>query len=150
MRLWTITLALNLVGIAIFVSLASLDGVLEPAALQAAGDLADTLAQRDLSAALASAVIAGAVITMFTWLAEAAESDLTRVVIALLVGFVLLAPATNHSVVGFGEILFGIAADTTNADRIDLLRNTTIAIVGNLAGGVILVAFVRSVQAGAE
>jgi len=35
-------------------------------------------------------------------------------------------------------------------DGIDLLRNTAIAIAGNVAGGVILVAFVRSVQAGAE
>nr|MBA2461859.1 hypothetical protein [Actinomycetota bacterium] len=70
--------------------------------------------------------------------------------IALAVGFVLLAPSMNHSVVGFGEILFGIVADTTDADWVDLLRNTAVAVVGNVAGGVILVAFVRSVQAGAE
>jgi hypothetical protein len=49
------------------------------------------------------------------WLAEAPESDLTRLFIALAVGFVLLAPSMNHSVVGFGEILFGIAAGTTDA-----------------------------------
>ncbi|MBA3328033.1 MAG: formate/nitrite transporter family protein [Solirubrobacterales bacterium] len=149
-RLWAITFVLNLVGIALFVSLASIPGVLERDALQAAGNLADTLAERDLPAAAASAVLAGAVITTFTWLAEAAESDLTRVFIALGIGFVLLAPSTNHSVVGFGEILFGIVADTTSADWIDLLRNTAIALVGNVAGGVILVAFVRGVQAGAE
>jgi len=95
-------------------------------------------------------VIAGAAITVFTWLAEAAESDLTRAFIALLVGFVLLAPSMNHSVIGFGEILFGLVSDTTSADWIDLLRNTAIAIAGNVAGGVILVAFVRSVQAEAE
>ena len=51
---------------------------------------------------------------------------------------------------GFGEILFGIAADTTDAGWVDLLRNTAVAVVGNVAGGVIMVAFVRSVQAGAE
>jgi len=149
-RLWAITLALNLTGLAIIIVLASVSGVLRPESLRAAGDLADTLAQRDLLAEVVSAVLAGAVITTFTWLAEAAESDLTRVVIALAVGFVLLAPSTNHSVVGFGEILFGIVADTTNAGWTDLLRNTAVAIVGNLAGGVILVAFVRAVQAGAE
>ena len=146
-RLWVITFALNLAGIALFVALASIPGVLEPEALQAAGELADTLAGRDLPAAAASAVLAGAVITTFTWLAEAAESDLTRVFVALAVGFALLAPSTNHSVIGFGEILFGLLAGTTSADGIDLLRNTAVAIVGNVAGGVILVAFVRSVQA---
>ena len=56
--------------------------MLEPEALQAAGELADTLAERDLPAGAASAVLGGAVITVFTWLAEAAESDLTRLFIA--------------------------------------------------------------------
>ncbi len=118
--------------------------------LEAAGGLADTLAERDLVAAAVSAVLGGAVITVFTWLAEAAESDLTRLFIALAVGFVLVAPSMNHSVVGFGEILFGIVAGTTDAGWVDLLRNTAVAVAGNVAGGVILVAFVRSVQAGAE
>ncbi len=149
-RLWAITLTLNLAGIALFVVMMSTPGVLEQASLEAAGALADTLAERDLPAAAASAVIAGAAITVFTWLAEAAASDLTRVVIALAVGFVLLAPSMNHSVIGFGEILFGLSADTTNADWVDLLRNTAVAVVANVAGGVILVAFVRSVQAQAS
>lgn len=95
-------------------------------------------------------MLAGAVITTFTWLAEAAESALTRVAIALLVGFVLLAPSTNHSVIGFGEILFGILAETTSANVVDLARNTAIAVVGNLAGGTILIAFVRSIQSEAR
>ncbi|MBA2512977.1 MAG: formate/nitrite transporter family protein [Solirubrobacterales bacterium] len=149
-RLWAITLALNLAGIALFVVMLSTPGVLEHESLAAAGRLADTLVDRDLPAAGVSAVLAGAVITVFTWLAEAAESDLTRLFIALAVGFVLLAPSMNHSVVGFGEVLFGIAAGTTDAGGVDLLRNTAVAVVGNVAGGVVLVAFVRSVQAQAR
>jgi GH15 family glucan-1,4-alpha-glucosidase len=85
-----------------------------------------------------------------TWLAEAAESDLTRVVVALLVGLVLLAPSTNHAMVGFGEVLFGILADTTSAGWSDLLRNTAVAVAGNVVGGVFLIAFFRGVQAAAE
>lgn len=149
-RLWAITFALNLAGVALFVVMLSTPGVLERESLEGAGGLADTLAERDLPAAAVSAVLGGAVITVFTWLAEAAESDLTRLFIALAVGFVLLAPSMNHSVVGFGEILFGIAAGTTDADWVDLVRNTAVAVVGNVAGGVTLVAFVRSVQAQAR
>jgi len=149
-RLWAITFVLNLGGLSIIVLLASISGVLRPESLMAAGDLANTLAERGLSSEFVAAVLAGAVITMFTWLAEAAESDLTRLFIALAVGFLLLAPSTNHSVVGFGEILFGIAVGTTSADWVDLARNTAVAVVGNVAGGVLLVAFVRSIQAGAE
>ena len=146
-RLWTITFAANLAGIALFALILTTPGVLEREALQAAGELATTLTERDLPAAALSAVLAGAVITTFTWLAEAAESDLTRVLIALLIGFLLLAPSTNHSVVGFGEVLLGLLAGTTAAEWTDLVRNTAIAVVGNLLGGVVLVAFLRGVQA---
>jgi len=149
-RLWAITFVLNLAGIAIFAAILTAPGVLEREALRAAGELADTLTRRDLLAAGLSAVLAGSVITTFTWLAEAAESDLTRVFVALLIGFVLLAPSTNHSVVGFGEVLFGILAGTTTAGWLDLLRNTAIAVAGNLVGGLVLVAFVRGVQAQAQ
>jgi len=146
-RLWIVTLVANLAGILIFVALMSISGVLEPEALDAAGKLADTLAERDLLAAFASSILAGAIITTFTWLAEASESDLTRLFIALLIGFVLIAPSTNHSVIGFGEILFGLLADTTSADWLDLVRNTVVAIAGNIVGGIVLIAFARRVQA---
>lgn len=150
LRLWAITLALNLIGIAIFAALLASPGVLEADALRAAGELGDTLAERDLASAFVSAVLAGAVITSFTWMAESAASDLTRVAIALLVGFLLLAPSLNHCVVGFGEVLLAILSGTAAADWVDLVRNTAVALVGNLTGGVVLVAFVRGVQAQAQ
>jgi len=146
-RLWAISFVFNLVGIATFAAILTAPGVLDHDALAAAGKLGDTLVQRDLLAATLSAVLAGAIITLFTWLTEAAESDLTRLFAALLIGFVLLAPSTNHSVVGFGEVLLGILSGTSSAGWLDLSRNTGIAVVGNVVGGVVLVAFVRSVQA---
>ncbi|MGI9095565.1 MAG: formate/nitrite transporter family protein [Thermoleophilaceae bacterium] len=149
-RLWAITFAGNLLGIALLALILTRPGVLEREALQAAGELANTLTGRALPAAALSAVLAGAVITTFTWLAEADESDVTRVLIALLIGFVLLAPSTNHSVVGFGEVLLGILAGTTGAGWADLAWNTVVAVAGNMVGGVLLVAFLRGVQAEAE
>lgn len=146
-RLWAITFLMNLIGVAVFAAILTVPGVIGGEPLRAAGELANTLAERDLLAATISAVLAGSIITLFTWLAEAAESDVTRVLVALLIGFLLLAPSTNHSVVGFGEILFGLLAGTTGADWVDLVRNTGIAVVGNVVGGVVLVAFVRAVQA---
>ena len=146
-RLWGVALVMNLAGMALFAGIFAVDGVIEPAGREAAGELADTLTERRLLAAFLSAILAGALITLFTWLAEAAESDVTRLLIALLIGFVLLAPSTNHAVVGSGEIMFGIFSGTTAADGVDLVRNLGIAIAGNLVGGVVLVTFVRSVQA---
>jgi formate/nitrite transporter FocA (FNT family) len=146
-RLWGVALVFNLAGIALFGGLLATAGVIEPEATEAAGELANTLADRTVLAAFLSAVLAGAVITVFTWLSEAAESDLTRLFVALLIGFLLLAPSTNHSVVGFGEILFGIFAETTDATWTDLVRNLAIAIAGNVVGGVGFVTTSRLVQA---
>lgn len=146
-RLWSVALVLNLVGITLFAALLSAPGVLEDDATTAAGELADTLAQRSVGAAFLSAILAGAVITLFTWLTEAAESEVTRVLVAVIVGFVLLAPSTNHSIVGFGEILLGVLTGTTSADVLDLLRNLGIAIAGNLVGGAGFVTSLRFLQA---
>jgi formate/nitrite transporter FocA (FNT family) len=77
-RLWAITFALNLAGVALFVVMLSTPGVLERESLEAAGGLTDTLAERDLPAAAVSAVLGGAVITVFTWLAEAAPRQTRR------------------------------------------------------------------------
>lgn len=147
LRLWAIALPLNVIGMAIFAGLLSVGGVIEPAAIAAAGDLADTLIDRSLLAAFLSAILAGAVMTTFTWLAEASENEVTRVLVALLIGFVLLAPSTNHAVVGTGEILLGIFSGGSDADFLDLTRNLAIAVAGNLVGGMGLVTFTRSVQA---
>jgi len=147
LRLWAIALAFNVVGMAIFAAILAVDGVIEPSATAAAGELADTLLDRSLGASFLSAILAGAVMTTFTWLAEAAESDVTRVLIALLIGFVLLAPSLNHAIVGTGEILLGIFAGTTAGGFPDLVGNLAIAIAGNLIGGVSLVTFTRSIQA---
>jgi formate/nitrite transporter FocA (FNT family) len=69
---------------------------------------------------------------------------------SLLIGFVLLAPSLNHSVVGFGEIVSGMIAGTTTADIGDLLRTVGLAIAGNLIGGVGLVFLTRLAQVRGE
>ena len=146
-RMWAVALVANLIGLTILSYLFATDGVLEPTAREAAGKVADTFAERSVLAASLSALVAGTVMTLFTWLNQAVERDISRIVIALLVGFLLAAPTLNHAVVGFGEMLFGIAAGTTSADAGDLFRNLAIAVAGNLVGGVGAVTSTRLVQA---
>jgi formate/nitrite transporter FocA (FNT family) len=148
--MWGVTLVFNLVGLALFAGLFSVDGVLDAETLKTAGTLADTYAQRDWLPALLSAVAAGTVMTLFTWVIAAAEDATARVVLALLIGFVLGAPSLNHAVVSFGEIGFGLFAGTADADAWDLVRNLLLAIPGNLVGGVGLVFATRLMQARGE
>ena len=145
-RMWITTLVFNFVGLAVLAALFSVKGVLPPGALHAAGVVTNTLSDRSFIAALVSAIIAGVVMTAFTWVTTAAETGTARILAALLVGFLLLAPTLNHAVVGFGEMFLGLLAGTTHAGWVDLLRNVSIAILGNLIGGVGLVFTTRLAQ----
>jgi formate/nitrite transporter FocA (FNT family) len=149
-RMWLVTLIFNLIGMAFFIWLYSVDGVLKAPTLEAAGPTADTFAERALLPAFVSAIIAGTVITVFTWVIAAADSGITRVVLSLLTGFVLVAPSLNHAVVGFGKILFGMVTDTSTATSADLWRNLAVSIVGNFIGGVGIVFAVRLAQVRGE
>ncbi len=148
--MWGLTLVGNFVAILGMGLILTKGGVLEPATLKEAGVLADTLTDRDALAAFLSAVLAGATMTLFTWLAAAAESDITRVLLSLMVGFALVAPTLNHAVVGFGEITFGLLAGSAQGDVGDLARIVGLAIVGNLVGGLGLVTANRLVQVRGE
>ena len=97
-RLWLVTLAGNLAGLLIMALLFAPHGVLPPKGLKAAGAISDTYTARAVLPALLSAIAAGALMTLFTWFAAAAESDVTRVFVALLAGFILVAPSLNHAV----------------------------------------------------
>lgn len=148
--LWVVTAAANIVGLLIFAWMLSRSGVLERDTLEAGGRMADTLAERSVLAALLSAVIAGVTMTLFTWLTHAVELDVSRILLALLVGFVLAAPALNHAVVSVGEIGFGLMAGTTEATWGDLVRNFGVAVAGNLIGGLGFVTLSRALQVRGE
>jgi formate/nitrite transporter FocA (FNT family) len=149
-RMWIVTLVLNVAGLALFAALFSVSGVLKPQTLDSAGVLADTLADRSALAALLSAVAAGTVMTLFTWVVSAAESGSARIVASLIVGFVLAAPSLNHAIVGFGEMAFGIIAGTATATWGDLAVNFALAVAGNLIGGLGLVFGTRLAQVRGE
>jgi formate/nitrite transporter FocA (FNT family) len=149
-RLWLITLAGNLVGLMIMVLLFAPHGVLPPKGLKAAGAISDTYTTRAVVPALLSAVAAGALMTLLTWFTAAAESDVTRLFLCLIAGFILVAPSLNHAVVGFGEIAFGLVAGTATGTGGDLARNFGLAVAGNLVGGIALVTATRLVQVRGE
>jgi formate/nitrite transporter FocA (FNT family) len=149
-RMWAVTLVVNLLGLALFAGLFAIHGVLPQETLDAAGKAADLIGDRDLLPAFASAVAAGTIKTLFTWVATAAESGIARLWAALLVGFLLIAPNLNHAIVGFGEMILGLFAGTTHSDVADLVRNLVVSIAGNFLGGVGLVFTTRLAQVRSE
>jgi formate/nitrite transporter FocA (FNT family) len=148
--MWVVSLVFNFVGLALFAALFSVSGVLKPETLEAAGTMADTLGERGALPALLSAIAAGTIMTLFTWVVAAAETGAARLLASLLIGFVLAAPSLNHAVVGFGEQVFGLFAGTATTGWGDLLRTVSLAVVGNLLGGVGLVFGTRLAQVRGE
>ena len=149
-RMWILTLVANLVGLFMFAALFAVDGVLKPATLATAGTLADTLGDRSALAAFLSAIAAGTIMTLFTWVAAAAETAGARIAASLIVGLILALPSLNHAIVGFGEMAFGIVAGTAHSDWGDLARNFGLAVAGNIIGGVGLVFSTRLAQVRGE
>ncbi len=148
--MWGLTLVFNLVGLAIFAALLSIDGVLPDSALNAAGVLGDTFVDRDFGEALASAILAGAAITLYTWLTLAAREEITRVIIAMLIGYVLLLPVLNHAIVSGGEVLLAVIAGATTTTVWAVRWRLGVAVVGNTIGGIGFVTMTRLVQVSGE
>jgi formate-nitrite transporter family protein len=150
LRMWLLTAGLNFAGLAVFAAVFSVSGVLGPDALEAAGTMADTLGDRGAFAAFLSAVAAGTVMTLFTWVVVSAETGSARVLASLIIGFVLAVPSLNHAVVGFGEMVFGLFAGTAHSNYADLVRTVALAVAGNLVGGIGLVFATRLAQVRGE
>ena len=150
-RLWGVTMVGNLAGLAVLCVILTRAGLVPPETWEAAGKLADTIEERSLLAAFLSAVLAGTVMTLFTWVTHAVETDIARIGLALLLGFLLAAPSLNHAIVGFGEIGFGVLAGTaTVADWGTLAWNFPVSVIGNLVGGLGFVTLARRLQARGE
>ncbi len=148
--MWVLTLVFNLVGLAIFAGLMSIDGVLPASALDAAGVLGDKFVDRGVWEALASAILAGAAITLYTWLTLAAREEITRVVIGLLIGYVLLLPVFNHVIVSGGEVLLAVFSGATATSAWAVIWHLAIAALGNTIGGIGFVTITRLVQVSGE
>src|SRR3954447_13707097 len=150
LRLWGVTFVANYVGILLLAAMMQKTGVLRPETLEAGRRPADTLVGRGAGAALLSGVLAGAVMTLMTWLTHAAEQDITRIAIALLCGFVIALGTMNHAVVSFGETILAYLAGTTDASLGEIAGTLVLAVAGNLIGGLGLVTVNRLIQARGE
>ena len=145
-RMWFFTMVANVVGLLAVAAIFSVREVLDHSAIEAAGHTTDVFARRSAGAAFLSAIVAGAIMTLWTWLNSAAQRDSTRVMLAMITGFALAAPTLNHVIVGTGEMAFGVLGGETVADWGDVARNFGIALAGNFVGGALFVTGSRMLQ----
>lgn len=149
LRLWAVVLVLNLIGGAILVLILSIDGVLPPGAGRALGTVAEEIAAKDVPAAFANALVGGALVTLLSFLLQAVDQVLSRMVVAYLIGFLLAVGPFAHVVVTAQHLLFG-ALVGAHIGVGAMAVETAIAIVGNLVGGLGFVTLTHVGQARGE
>lgn len=143
LRLWILVYAGNLVGAALFAYLiAHLGPALGVADAHAFGHIAHELASQGTGAMIMSAVLAGWLMGLLSWLVTAARDTISQILIIWIVTFSIGFAKLPHCIVGTTEVLSGVfsAAGATGPQFLRFLLFTTL---GNAAGGVIFVALIK-------
>lgn len=138
-RLWLVVLVLNLVGGTVLALVVSPDGALPTGSRHALVALAEEIAATPPLASFSTAVTAGALLTLMSYMLHAVDSSGSRIAIAYLVGFLLALGPFNHVGVTSLHLLFGVlfGGQVTYAD---ILAAIGISIPGNMLGGLSLMA----------
>jgi formate-nitrite transporter family protein len=145
LRLWVVTLVFNLVGGAVLLGVLTVDGALPSGAHAALGHIAEEIAGKAWTATLARAVLAGALLTLLSYMLHAVDSVTSRILLAYSVGFFLALGPFDHAVVSGLHLLLGawLSADVGYGD---VLGNLGLATAGNLIGGVFLMTLTHTAQ----
>jgi formate/nitrite transporter FocA (FNT family) len=145
-RLWTLTLAFNLLGGALLAALVTVEGVLPPAAAEAIASTAHGIASRTVLVGFVSAVIGGVLVASLSYALHGAGSVASRLLVAYAVGALLAAGPFDHVVVTVLHLFAGLrtGADIEAGRLVEL---GAIVILGNLVGGVGLVTLSHVAQA---
>lgn len=91
-----------------------------------------------------SAILAGAIMTVLTWLLLAVRNSVVKVMAIMAAGWLLFASNVSHVIVGSALIFVGFSH--TGHTVADVARWVGLATAGNLVGGVGLVTMFRMVQ----
>lgn len=145
LRLWGGTLAMNLAGgwVILWITLAAVHEI-APVAV-AVGEHLPSLGIGWTS--LASGILAGALMTLLTWMERSTEAVVAKLVAALAIAFLLVGGQLNHVIVGALEMFAGLHAGAPfgYADAFGVIAWATLA---NLVGGIGLVTVLRFIQVG--
>ena len=145
-RLWAVILLLNMVGAGAMAAVFAVDGALPEGAPGVLARVAEEVASKSVTATLARAVAAGALITLLSYLLQAVDSVRGRISVSYMVGFFVALGPFDHVVVSATHLLFGVWFDGAVSYG-DVLLNMAVSAPGNLLGGVLFVTLTHAAQA---
>ena len=146
-RLWAIVFATNLVGTAAFAWALAFAPHLDPGTSDALLEVGRAAYKGDWGASFTSAVFAGWLVAVMVWLLPYAGP--ARVAVVVIVTYLIGLGHLDHCVAGSVEVLYLVARGEValGAYLVDFLLP---AVVGNVLGGVVLVAALNHAQVVAD
>src|SRR3954447_18644897 len=142
-RLWGLISLSNMIGAAAFAAFAALIGprlgVIEPTAF---GEIAAGVVSHPGWVILLSAVLAGWLMGLLTWLVAASRDTIGQIFIVSLVTTAIGIAHLHHAVVGAAEVLAGVFSGQ-GATWPDFAKFLLWATLGNILGGVFFVALIK-------
>lgn len=144
-RLWTVTLAFNLLGGAVLGIVFTVEGVVGPAAATVLSEFAVERVTRGPVTVFASAIAGGALVSLGSYMLAALDGESSRIIVSYVVGFLLALGPFDHVVVVVLHVLLGFGFGATVALG-ELATLMSIVTAGNLVGGLGLVTFTHTAQ----
>ena len=142
-RLWGIVLFANVLGGALFAAFAAVLGpalgIVEP---RAYGEIAHKLVDDAWWVMLMSAVAAGWLMGLLSWLVTAARDSISQIFVVWATTFIIGLGAMHHSIAGTIEVLMGVFVGQ-GATFGDYGRFLLWAVLGNAFGGSVFVAALK-------
>ena len=148
LKLWSLTLIGNMAGIFIFalVIAGSLNQIVPQFVVGHIHGIADNYMSRTPFVMVLSAIFAGWLITLMTWLLIASSGTLARIFIIWVVGFMIYLNSFSHIVVASSEILIAINTGSHISYLPWLYRYVPLTIIGNMIGGLFFVTILQYLQ----
>lgn len=143
-KLWAIVYVGNLVGGYIFGTISLVfNGEMHLIGKDFFYFVSEKMVKYSAGATLISGIMAGWLMGMLSWLLSSAQDTFSRVVMIFLVTFVISIAGLHHCIVGSIEVFMAFFAEANKITLGQFLRFQGLATLGNIIGGVILVAVVK-------
>lgn len=150
LRTWGLIYAANLAGTAVFAALlATLGPALGTVPRAALGEMAARLADHPAWVILLSAVLAGWMMGLVSWLVTAGRDTTGQILFTWLITGLIGFAHLHHSIVGSVEMFAGWFAGA-GVGGLDYLRVIGLSTLGNAVGGGVFVAVVKYAHASVE
>lgn len=143
LRLWGLVIFGNLIGgyliAALLVWIGPRLGIFD---LQTVEKISLHVINYDGLVIFVSAVLAGWLMGLLSWLMAASKSTLSRIVIIFMITAVLSFAGLHHSIVGNVEVFAGLISSSA-ISLLDYLSFIVLALLGNAFGGFVFVALLK-------